>query len=501
MIDEIDHLVYKSYGINSDYDEAIEFKGNQNVVKMYNDLYKIINDDRFTITHAEKILKNEVQIDNIVQSIGIKLNNENYEIICEIIKKYKAINSNRVLNHITFKLSDLDLEMIKNVPPGGNWKNIPDCTVKKSKRLTKISQTGGRTTLYGRIDYDKPSYTITTYFNRPGNGTYVHPKHDRVISVREAARLQSFKDDYYFVGNKSDLLKQVGNAVPPKMAFAIAQKIKKFVDCKTSVDLFVGAGGMTVGFKESGIKSIVANDFEKSACKTFKINNPEVNVICDDITDSKVKEKIYSLIENKEIDLICGGPPCQGFSHAGKRFIDDPRNQLFKDFIEVIKHVKPKVVVMENVVGMLTFQGGDIYKQILELFKTIGYRASGRVLLASEYGVPQKRNRVIIICTREDLNVNPEKLFPDKLTPNVNDQVTARDAISDLEDIPCTADAVYLDEDVLSNYAKEMRGLIKPLFSNDENIINHKESKYIDDNVNETFNIIEKDGQLEFILN
>ncbi len=101
--------------------------------------------------------------------------------------------------------------MIRSIPAGGSWKDIPMETVEKSKRLKRITQTGGRTTLYGRIDYNKPSYTITTYFNRPGNGTYVHPIHQRVLSVREAARFQAFRDDYYFFGNKTQHLKQVGN--------------------------------------------------------------------------------------------------------------------------------------------------------------------------------------------------------------------------------------------------------------------------------------------------
>src|SRR5699024_9663177 len=124
--------------------------------------------------------------------------------------KFIKIKNNEVLNHTDFKLSELDLEMIGPVPQGGNWKDIPHITLFShpfqlfflSKRLKRITETGGRTTLYGRIDYDKPSYTITTYFNRPGNGTYVHPIHDRVLSVREAARFQGFKDDYYIYGNK-----------------------------------------------------------------------------------------------------------------------------------------------------------------------------------------------------------------------------------------------------------------------------------------------------------
>ena len=157
-----------------------------------------------------------------------------------ITDKYMKIKKGEILNHTTFKLSDLDLEMIRSVPPGGNWKDIPIETVKKSKRLMRITETGGRTTLYGRIDYDKPSYTITTYFNRPGNGTYVHPVHDRVLSVREAARFQCFKDDYYFYGNKTQMLKQVGNAVPTILAYQIAKKIVDKTGCRKSIDLFCG---------------------------------------------------------------------------------------------------------------------------------------------------------------------------------------------------------------------------------------------------------------------
>ena len=129
-----------------------------------------------------------------------------------IVKKYQKLADGQILDHTTFKLSALDLEMIRPVPPGGSWKDIPAQTVQKSKRLMRIAQTGGRTTLYGRIDYARPSYTITTYFNRPGNGTYVHPVHDRVLSVREAARFQCFPDTYFFLGSKRDKLRQIGNA-------------------------------------------------------------------------------------------------------------------------------------------------------------------------------------------------------------------------------------------------------------------------------------------------
>lgn len=477
LIEKIDKLVYKAFDINigegieneeekiniKDETKAVDTKNvlDENFIinNLYKDIRYIIKNSNFTLKECKDIFYNKLTIESYIHSSGIKLNKDDVDIINGIIKKYSYIASNKILNHTTFKLSDLDLEMIKNVPQGGNWKNIPREVVNKSQRLVKITKSGGRTTLYGRIDYSKPCYTITTYFNRPGNGTYVHPEQERVISVREAARIQSFRDDYIFVGNKSELLKQVGNAVPPILAYEIAKSIRKKVRCETSVDLFVGAGGMSVGFKEAGIKAIVANDFEKSACKTFKINNPEVEVVHGDITDLSIKEKIYEYTVDKDVDLVCGGPPCQGFSHAGKRFIDDPRNQLFKDFIEVVEKIKPKVVVMENVEGMLTFMKGEIYNQIIELYNKIGYKACGKIMLASEYGVPQKRKRVIIICTRKDLNVFPEELFPNKTTEKIELQITAKDAIYDLASSACSEDATYCNTDLdnISEYAKKMR--------------------------------------------
>ena len=100
----------------------------------------------------------------------------------------------KIYNHISPTLSEMERKMLYHIVPGGNWKNIPSEI--SSKRLDKIRETGGRTTYYGRLRKDRPSYTITTYFNRLPNGCNIHPSQDRVISIREGARLQSFKDDY-----------------------------------------------------------------------------------------------------------------------------------------------------------------------------------------------------------------------------------------------------------------------------------------------------------------
>ena len=474
LLKQINQLVYESFEIEEN-EESDNNEINCIINKYYSDIKNIIPEIK--LSDAENIINSKTSIDTYLTTQNIVLDKFQKKVCEGITEKYKKINQNKVLNHITFKLSDLDLEMIKSVPPGGNWQNIPMKTVKKSQRLTKITKTGGRTTLYGRIDYNKPSYTITTYFNRPGNGTYVHPNIDRVISVREAARLQSFKDDYYFYGNKTDLLKQVGNAVPPILAMEIGKSIIEKTGCNKSIDLFCGAGGMTSGFKNAGIQSILGNDFNESACITFKINNPEINVICDDITEQNVKNQIIKIGKENNIDIICGGPPCQGFSYAGKRFIDDPRNQLFKDFVEVVRNLRPKIVVMENVEGILTFDKGNVYKQINELYKKLGYKIEGRVLLASNYGVPQKRKRVIIICVRDDINILPEELFPIPTTENEKDQITVFDAISDLENIECCENAVYSNGKI-SNYIGILKNMYKSVKKISNNNINEQLSLF-----------------------
>lgn len=344
-----------------------------------------------------------------------------------------AIDNHLLLNNTTYKLSDLDMQMVKSIPEGGNWQNIPDKIVQKSKRLQGIVKSGGRTTLYGRLKYNNPSYTITTYFNRPGNGCYIHPVKDRVITTREAARLQSFPDSYYFFGNQRDKLNQIGNAVPPIIGFQLGKQLKEQLHVSNAVELFAGAGGMFYGMKEAGIKHIIANDIDKSACITLKINNPETDVLCGDINDELIQHEIISKAIKEKADIIAGGPPCQGFSLAGFRRDDDPRNKLFKQFYKIVKGVTPKAFIFENVPGLLSYKSGKTYNEIKQVFKDLNYNVMGEQLMFNEYAVPQKRKRVIIIGIRNDLNVDPESLYPTKTTQN--HFISVSDAISNIEDI------------------------------------------------------------------
>ena len=200
-----------------------------------------------------------------------------------------------------------------------------------------------------------------------------------------------------------------------------------------AVELFAGAGGMFYGMKEAGIKHIIANDIDKSACITLKINNPETDVLCGDINDELIQHEIISKAIKEKADIIAGGPPCQGFSLAGFRRDDDPRNKLFKQFYKIVKGVTPKAFIFENVPGLLSYKSGKTYNEIKQVFKDLNYNVMGEQLMFNEYAVPQKRKRVIIIGIRNDLNVDPESLYPTKTTQN--HFISVSDAISNIEDI------------------------------------------------------------------
>lgn len=465
ILDKIDDLVVELYSRNKDYKRspkksASDKQSESFDTKALQDLKGIL--PNIKADDAEALLNDQQSIEATTLKYSPSISKMDTEVLLGIVNKYRKLKSGEILNHTTFKLSDLDMEMIRPIPQGGNWKDIPEVTTLKSRRLTRIRETGGRTTLYGRLDYMKPSYTITTYFNRPGNGTYVHPIHDRVLSVREAARIQSFPDNYYFYGNKTQLLKQIGNAVPALLAYQIGSKIVDKLGRVKSLDLFCGAGGLTVGLKQAGINTVLCTDFDKASCTTIKINNPEIEVICGDITEKTVKENITESAKASNADLVCGGPPCQGFSMAGYRDKNDPRNQLFKEFVSIVKSTKPKVVLFENVQGILTFNGGETYSAIHQLFSDLGYYTEGRLLNIDKYGVPQKRKRVIIICTRKDIGISPSELYPDETSADDQLKVTMADTIADLESVPCSDNATYATNTSQSGYNEMLKGTISP---------------------------------------
>jgi len=165
----------------------------------------------------------------------------------------------------------------------------------------------------------------------------------------------------------------------------------------TMVDLFCGAGGLSLGFVQEGFYAALANDIEECCVDTYAHNHPETprdHIILGDIRN--VVADLENLMANEDVDIVVGGPPCQGFSMANRqRLIDDPRNYLYKNYIEVVKKLRPKFFVMENVKGMLSVAG-----QVKEDFQRIGYEVECKVFNAKDFGVPQNRERLIYIGNR-----------------------------------------------------------------------------------------------------
>lgn len=337
----------------------------------------------------------------------------------------------KLYNHIAPGLSKLEWEMAKHIPAGGNWKNIPENI--PSQRLAQIRKSGGRTTYYGRLVWDKPAFTITTYFNRLGNSSNLHPEQQRMISTREGARLQSFPDKFVFHGTRTSQYKQIGNAVPPLLARIVAQTLEPHLENKTFIDLFAGAGGMSEGFRMKNFELLGAAEIEKNYFETFQKNHAESNqefLLVGDLMQAQIKDKIKSVANANKVGVIIGGLPCQGFSYAGWRNPGDTRNRLFKDFYEIVRDVRPEFFVIENVTGILTMRNGQFIKDITRVFAEIGYQVNLPLKLhAEDYGAPQKRRRVFIIGSLKNIQIAPPQPLFSETDAFLPKPITVRQAI------------------------------------------------------------------------
>lgn len=243
------------------------------------------------------------------------------------------------------------------------------------------------------------------------------------------------------------------------------------------LDTFAGAGGFSLGFHMAGAEIVGAIETDAWACETFQANHPEALVVKSDITKLK-DEEISKLFGKLSVDVILGGPPCQGFSIANKKNGDpkDPRNSLFEEFIRLGKILKPRIMIMENVPNLIkakTHDGElviDIIKQELE---NLGYEVEHRIVEATNFGVPQIRKRLVVIASKVKL----KKFFPDathcvgesndlfeqKLLPCP----TLWDAISDLPQVEAREGAEELEysSPPLNEFQKQMRKGSKVLYN------------------------------------
>jgi DNA (cytosine-5)-methyltransferase 1 len=193
---------------------------------------------------------------------------------------------------------------------------------------------------------------------------------------------------------------------------------------KIGIDIFSGAGGLSLGAENAGIKIGLAVEKDPAAAKTFSRNHPGVTILCEDI--SGIDPKTYI---NEKPFIVFGGPPCQGFSTSNTktRTSDNLNNQLFYEFVRFVEELQPEWFLFENVEGITTFNGGETVEKIKSCFKKIGYDTSEEVLYASDFGVPQHRNRFFMVGNR----IGKTFEFPAKN----NRKVTVEEAISDLPDL------------------------------------------------------------------
>lgn len=190
------------------------------------------------------------------------------------------------------------------------------------------------------------------------------------------------------------------------------------------ISTFSECGGSSLGYQLAGFKVVLAIEWDKNACETYRLNFPDTDLFEGDIANLSVDEALKRTgLKAGELDILDGSPPCQGFSTAGKRNFNDDRNQLFREYIRLLKGLQPKIFVMENVSGLIKGKMKLIFAEILTDLKAAGYNVKVKLLNAMYFGVPQSRQRLIFIGTRDDLNIQP--VFPKTQTK----PITVRQAL------------------------------------------------------------------------
>ncbi|WP_414496209.1 DNA cytosine methyltransferase [Stenotrophomonas maltophilia] len=399
------------------------------------------------------------------------------------------IGRDDVANHDILRHSEKVIERYRWIPEGGVLP-APEFLPAEIRRKNFGST-------YKRLHRSLPSLTIV-----PGNNALpVHPTLDRSLTPREAARIQTFPDDYVFSGDRRRQCILVGNAVPPLLAKVLAKSIwdrilpfkgaaalaasalpvglsatkkskdrgKKSTsvnlqmnDAPTFVDLFSGAGGFKIGFSRAGFRPLVCADNNIEVGKTHAHNYPTVPFVLGDLALPDVQTQVVTAAGQAPF-VVVGGPPCQGFSIFGKRRLashstedarTDPRNRLVFSYVDTVRRLNPRWVVMENVAGFASLDDGWFVEAIVEEFKKAGFsNVEHRILDSADYGVPQKRRRFVLIANRTGHVIPwPKKKFFDKPQDWQKPYRTVGMAITDLA-----------EEDSLNQYTCHVPMRHKPL--------------------------------------
>ncbi len=216
---------------------------------------------------------------------------------------------------------------------------------------------------------------------------------------------------------------------------------------KAFIDLFSGAGGMSCGLEMAGWACLLGIDHDRVAIETFQHNHPQAKAIAGDIREIS-NQQIQEIIEHQKVDLICGGPPCQGFSTIGENDHLDERNFLFLEFLRIVEALKPDYIIVENVTGLLSKRNENVLKAIIKSFTDLGYTIDVKVLSAHHYGVPEKRRRTIFLGNRFGVkNIYPDKIF--------------KDSDQDLQDLPLSRTVGWAFDNLLKSNGEILNHDIK----------------------------------------
>ena len=237
----------------------------------------------------------------------------------------------------------------------------------------------------------------------------------------------------------------------------------------TVIDLFSGCGGLSKGLIDAGFDVVLGVDNEPISLQTFELNHKGAGILQVDLFKKTAIERIINVLGQKKIDVVVGGPPCQGFSLTGPRNFDDKRNRLYLSFIEVVEKIKPKAFLIENVPGLAVMYQGRVKNEIIRRLSKLGYEVEMKILNAADYGVPQIRKRVFFVGLKKGLGTFQ---FPDP-THSPENYITSDEAIGDLPD---REEEIGLEEDryimsAKSEYQKLMR-------KNSDKLWNHVATKH-----------------------
>jgi len=350
------------------------------------------------------------------------------EALNDLMNKGDEIPNQIALNH-----SDIVTRRYKLIPEGGKLpkpENLPADIRRKNFGNT-----------YTRLNRQEVSSTIV-----PGNNALpVHPVLDRSLTPREAARIQTFPDNYIFKGDRRSQCIQVGNAVPPLMAAKLADCVKTFIKGDSYIgilptdsfyvnslderklnfekkgkakratfkfgDIFCGAGGFTQGLEQAGLECVLGVELDDYAVEAYR-NHFKHECLQMDLSKKNNQEYIAKKLKEAKVELLVGGPPCQGFSIFGnRRFVKskkwdvtkDHRNDLIFAFANIVVSSDVPWFIMENVPAILSAHNGEYVNAIIEYFNENNYRTDYKIINAADYGAPQIRNRFILVGTKTKL--------------------------------------------------------------------------------------------------